>query len=117
MDKKFIDILPKIADYETIPYSPSLNCPNCEKSGFFRELGMKEKPHKPNLVGWCDTPQGFMAVFECVDCFEKFRFHYNMGKKFDIDDFDFDVGCLACYDRVANGKELWEKYENYNKKE
>ena len=68
MSKKLIDILPKISQWESIPYSPWLEC-GCQKSGF------GPRQDKPKLIGWCDTDFGYMAVFECQLCFEKFRFH------------------------------------------
>ena len=76
--KKLIDILPKISQWESIKYSPDLDCKNgC--SGF---VGSNTRP---NLIGWCDTPNGYQIVFECPVCFSKFRFHGSgSSNKFDI---------------------------------
>jgi len=113
-DKKFIDILPKFTNWETIQYSNGLNCPHCNCSGFYKELDMKEEPEIPALIGWCETPQGFMMVFECPHCFEKYRFHGNVLNRFDIDKFDFYVGGHYLH-HVSNEEELKEKWNEYIK--
>ena len=77
MGKRLTNILPKISQYEGIHYAGDLNCPHCDKSGFFDGYG--ETRVKPNVIGWCDTDIGYMAVFECPVCFEKFRFHCTIG--------------------------------------
>ena len=48
MGKKLTDILPKISQWESIPYAGDLNCPNCDKSGFYNFYG--ESREKPNVV-------------------------------------------------------------------
>lgn len=70
--KHLLDVLPKITQYESIPYAADLICQDCGESGFdCRQANM----HKPNLVGWCETHYGFMGVYECPDCGARFRFH------------------------------------------
>lgn len=115
-DKKFIDILPKITNWESIKYAPGLNCPHCGKSGIFQEVG-EEIPEKPNLIGWCETGNGYMIVFECPLCFEKYCYHGNIFNLFDIEKFDFFVK-VHYLDLVANGEEWEKKWKEYlNKKD
>lgn len=66
----------KIVQYDDIPISKLLSCPECGRSNMF-PIPFIEK--KPNLIGWCDTAYGFMGVFECPFCFAKFRFHVSIG--------------------------------------
>ena len=86
MGKKLTDILPKISQWENIPYVGDFSCPHCDKSGFYNFYG--ETRETPNVVGWCETPIGYMGVFECPICFEKYRFHCTIGQTTDIDKFD-----------------------------
>lgn len=87
MDKRLIEVLPKVTQYKSILYTKSFNCPHCDKSGFFDSYG-KEK-ERPILIGWCETDIGYMGVFECPCCFEKYRFHCTIGTlNADIDEFD-----------------------------
>ena len=87
MGKRLTDILPKISQWESIPYAGDFNCPHCDKSGFYDFYG--ETREKPNVVGWCETPIGYMGVFECPICFEKYRFHCTIGTWVaDIDEFN-----------------------------
>jgi len=78
---RITDILPKIPDYESIPYAIDYTCQHCGLSG----TDMEATAFRPDLVGWCDTPSGYMAVFECPRCFEKFRFHPHFERH------DFDI--------------------------
>lgn len=92
MSKRLVDILPKIPQYEDIPYASDFNCPNCDKSGFFDYKGFySSEPvrKKPIVVGWCETNIGYMGVFECPECGQKFRFHCTIGTWVaDIEEFD-----------------------------
>ena len=74
---KVTDVIPKFSQYEGISYAGDFNCPQCDKSGFFDFQW--ENREKPNLIGWCETNIGYMAIFECPICFEKFRFHCTIG--------------------------------------
>ena len=49
MGKKLTDILPKISQWESIPYAGDLNSPNCDKSGFITFMGKQGK--NPTLLG------------------------------------------------------------------
>lgn len=71
----------KISNWESIEYSDGLNCTNEEcdnKSCSY---------HARNIIGWCDTPYGYMMVCECKKCFTKYRFHGTIGGKFDFENF------------------------------
>lgn len=88
MDKRLTDILPKISQWESIPYAGDFNCPHCDKSGFYDLYGIEER-EKPILVGWCETNIGYMGIFECPICFEKYRFHCTIGTWIaDVEEFD-----------------------------
>lgn len=87
MGKKLVDVLPKISQWESIEYAGDFNCHHCDKSGFYDLYG--EERMKPNIVGWCETHIGYMGIFECPVCFEKYRFHCTIGTWIaDIDEFD-----------------------------
>ena len=89
MKNKLLTILPKIPQYEDIPYAADLCCQDCGK-GNFEDYGTpKADMNSPIAVGWCETDYGYMGVFECPQCHSKFRFH--CGGKFnsDIDEFEF----------------------------
>ena len=79
------EMLPmKISNWESIEYSEELNCPNeeCDNKSFYDDAR--------NIIGWCDTPYGFMIVCECKKCFTKYRFHGTIVGKFDFEKFAFD---------------------------
>lgn len=77
----------KFIQYDDIAISKDMSCPECGKSNMF-PLHFDEK--KPTPIGWCDTTNGFMAVFECPFCFAKFRFHISTGGRWDYDRFYSD---------------------------
>mgnify|MGYP004550594049 CR=1 FL=1 len=58
-----------------------VNCPNkeCDNKSCHSEAR--------NIIGWCDTPYGYMMVCECKKCFTKYRFHGTIDGKFDFDNF------------------------------
>ncbi len=83
-DKSLMEkILPmKISNWESIEYSYEINCPNedCDNKSWYDDAR--------NIVGWCDTPYGYMIVCECKKCFTKYRFHCIIsGDKFDFENF------------------------------
>ena len=110
-----LKILPKISQWESIPYAPDLSCQECGKPHNYVLHG--NLPAK--IVGWCECDYGYQLVFECPYCFSKFRYH-PQDNKFDIDDFVDRV----MYDYVgnryfSNGLELdrrWEEYETSMRK-
>ena len=98
---KLIEILPKIPQWESIPYNPWLDC-DCGEAGF------GSNKEKLKLVGWCDTDFGYMGVFECPCCFAKLRFHMASDR------FRFELPALErglrCYmGLVSNEEELRRK--------
>lgn len=70
--KHLLDVLPKIAQWESIPYAADFCCQDCGNSGIDSR---RSDIHKPLLVGWCSTNNGYMGVYECPVCGGKFRFH------------------------------------------
>ena len=112
---KVFDILPKVVQWESIEYAPDFICPECGKSAIKgNNLYMQPVLEKPDLVGWCETNNGYMAVFECPCCHSKYRFHPHMTL-FDADQFDFYLGAYYINhgetEWIANAKELYEKLE------
>lgn len=85
----YTDVLPKIPQWEDIPYAADLQCQECGKGNFENYNMPNYKEHAPIAVGWCETPNGYMGVFECPFCWSKFRFHCGGHKLGDIDDFNF----------------------------
>lgn len=61
----------KISNYDSYEYTKLLECPECGKSSEFEYNGK----NKSILVGWCETPQGFMFIKECPICGTRYRFH------------------------------------------
>ena len=82
-DKSIMEeMLPmKISNWESIEYSEGLNCPKeeCDNKSC--------SCHARNIIGWCDTPYGYMMVCECKKCFTKYRFHGTIDSKFDFENF------------------------------
>ena len=93
MKHDLLNILPKFSQYEEIPYSAGLCCTECGKADMSAYSEMddygKSEHIKPIAVGWCDTPNGFMGIFECPECHSKFRFHCGGNLCDDIDKFEF----------------------------
>lgn len=105
-DERYIlKIIPKISQWETIPYSADLCCQNCDKFIY---------KDKPKVVGWCECDYGFQLVFECPHCFSKFRYHPHDNKS-NIDDFIERIMFyyLGESSLCSNGVELEEEYEKY----
>ena len=104
---RIIDILPKIPQYEDIPYAGDFVCPDCGDSGFF-EYSYNHKPVKPKAIGWCETNIGYMAIFECPCCGQKYRFHTTIGSwKASIEEFEdyFYYTAMKC----SNWEEIHEQ--------
>lgn len=73
----------KVVQYEDIPIVKDMECPNCHMSDVFEFAPcVRAKP-----IGWCETQQGFMGVFECPKCFQKFRCHINSTGRYYIEQF------------------------------
>lgn len=43
---------------------------------------------KSNLVGWCETNNGYMMVLECPKCFTRYRYHATDHWDDTIDEFN-----------------------------
>jgi len=113
MAKTIRDILPKIAQWQSIPYSAGLNC-RCGKCDLAYVAWDKDNRYvKADIVGWCETDYGLMAVFECPVCHQKFRCHTSTGNKWDEDDFEQGLYNF-CMASTNNGPELVEKLEKEN---
>lgn len=91
-----VETLPKIPQWESIPYAGDLACP-CGKSGFasFQE--------SPKMIGWCETPEGYQVVLECPVCCEKYRFH-GSHLKYDLPALEYGMRCFMGY--CSNNVEL-----------
>ena len=93
MNKEYDQMFSEISEftqYESIPYSGSFTCSNCGKSGdgYHHVPGIGYIPlPKAKLVGWCYTKTGYMMVFECQECFEKFRYHNSTTGRCNWDSF------------------------------
>ncbi len=70
---------------EDIRYSKDFKC-ECGKIDFLAEGAAP--------VGYCNTNNGYMAVFECPHCFEKSRFHIQTTGRYDLNDFKFEVALM-----------------------
>lgn len=109
--KTLTEILPKFSQYEDIEYAGDFICPECQQSGMPADV---LDIIKPELVGWCDTPFGYMAVLQCPHCFTKYRFHGSIDS-FDFDKFNADlyIHFISCGDSelawVNNADELYKK--------
>lgn len=109
--KTLTEILPKFSQYEDIEYAADFLCPLCNLSGVASfSLGIS----KPELVGWCDTPFGYMVILQCPHCFTKYRFHGSIHS-FNFDKFNADlyIHFIAKGDEelawVNNAEELYKK--------
>lgn len=72
----------KISNWESIKYSEGICCPNpeCDNDSYYNEAR--------NILGWCETPSGFMYVCERNKCFTKYRYHGVTGSyKFNFNKF------------------------------
>ena len=74
----------QISQYEIIRHSKELRC-ECGASDF-------EHRNTYDIVGYCDTPQGFMVMFECSKCFEKYRHHISSTGRYNLEAFKNDLG-------------------------
>lgn len=62
----------KISNYDSYVYTKYLECPEC---GVGSELPFKRHQKQSILVGWSETPQGFMMISECPECGTRYRYH------------------------------------------
>lgn len=80
----------KVVQYSDIPIVKNMECPECHQSAV---PGSSIIQKLANMIGWCDTEGGLMAVFMCPLCFEKFRCHINFGERWYLQGFydDFTI--------------------------
>ncbi len=84
----------KIVQYDDIPISKDMACPECNGSSQF-SYSFDKRMAEPTPIGWCDTEHGFMACFECPKCFTKYRFHISTTGRNDKDLFYRDFALLV----------------------
>lgn len=70
----------KLSNYDSYTYTKYLECPEC---GIGSEIVYDTRKKQSILVGWCDTPQGFMMISECPNCGTRYRFHGTTTERFD----------------------------------
>ena len=51
----------ELPEYRHIPWVKDFSCPQCGKDEWSHE-GWKARP-----IGWCNTPVGYMGIFECPE--------------------------------------------------
>jgi hypothetical protein len=78
-----IFILKNYPQYEDIRQTKDMFC-QCSYSNYNHE--------NFNMIGYCETQQGFMAVFECEKCGEKYRHHIGTTSRNTIKGFIDDAG-------------------------
>lgn len=113
MKNAILKVLPKIAQWEAIPYSAGLHC-QCGRAdiAYAGWASFKDQYIKPIAIGWCETDYGMMGVFECPECHSKFRCHCGSNSRWSAEDqfaLDFEtfVRCSANKEEViAQMKEL-----------
>ena len=75
----------ELPEYRHIPWLKDFSCPECGKSEW-RNEGWRPRP-----IGWCNTPEGYMCIFECPDCFAKMRWHISTTGRWSEDMFFNDL--------------------------
>lgn len=80
----------KIVQYESIPVVKDMSCPECHQS----EVDGTPPNVYATPIGWCETPSGFMGVFECPKCFAKFRCHIDSTGRCYAEEFYDDFALL-----------------------
>lgn len=83
LDKEFE--LNNYTQYESIRQSKDLKC-ECGYSNYLSKNFI--------MVGYCNTNYGYMGVFECPVCFEKYRHHINTKDRYSEESFKNDVGLV-----------------------
>ena len=109
MSNILLEILPKIPQYEDIPYAADLRCQECGKGSFEHYDTPRFDEYAPIAIGWCDTDYGYMGVFECPQCHSKFRFH--CGEKLNSDINAFELRFFHWVFMCKNYKEISKKID------
>ena len=100
----FIDLLPKM-DASVATVSRDFACPECDNSGVGYPM-----MDKPKLVGWCDTPYGYMMIVECPHCYAKYRFHGSNVNKNDLSELESAIRSYVIARYFLNSEELEQKF-------
>jgi len=87
--------LRQFSQYTDIPYNKSCACDNCGHADFMKITSF-------DLIGFCDTKNGYMGVFECPNCGEVYRHHIS-NNRFDIDEFKETAAII--FNRQSRKKE------------
>ncbi len=78
--------VPEYPQYEDIPHVMSNMC-NCGKSGIANEKDQ-------TVIGFSMTSSGYMVIFECDVCFEKYRYHINTAGRYNLSEFKNELGLI-----------------------
>lgn len=95
--------IPKVVQYESIPYAPDFLCPQCGANYIFDDM----RSHR--LVGYCETKNGFQMIFECQHCFQQYRFHGTTIERYHFDKF---VEALWLAEQVHNTLDYQNKKQH-----
>lgn len=111
MKNAILKVLPKITQWEAIPYSAGLHC-QCGRADIAYAV-WSNNYIMPIAVGWCETDYGTMGVFECPECHSKFRCHCGAKKFASEDEFaaDFEIFVSCC----ANKEEVFNQVKELEK--
>lgn len=86
---KFLDktySIKQYSQYQGIRWAKDQNC-LCGKSGMSNDK-------QQTVIGFCETTVGFMPIFQCDNCFEKYRYHINTTGRYKIDEFKRDIALI-----------------------
>lgn len=114
MKNAILKVLPKITQWEAVPYSAGLRC-QCGRADIaYAGWSNNGRYIEPIAVGWCETDYGLMGVFECPECCGKFRCHCGAKKFASEDEFatDFEIFVRCC----ANKEEVINQVKELEKK-
>ena len=79
----------ELPEYRHIPWMKDFSCLECGKSEWNSMDGWKARP-----IGWCNTEEGYMCIFECPDCFAKMRWHISTTGRWSEERFLGDLWCV-----------------------
>lgn len=75
-----------IEQFTIIRYAKDLQC-NCGSATYSDRKTF-------NIVGIADTQVGYMAIFECLKCFEQYRHHINTIGRYKLEEFKSDLALM-----------------------
>ena len=79
----------ELPEYRHIPWMKDFSCPDCGKNEWSSMDGWKARP-----IGWCNTEEGYMCIFECPACFAKMRWHISTTGRWSEEMFLGDLWCV-----------------------